>query len=61
MESANQGKGWTFNTVSRTYNKMRPGYPDELYQVLFAYAPLNASCGAARPENRLCADGGGIR
>ena len=46
MESANQGKGWTFNTVSRTYNKMRPGYPDELYQVLFAYAPLNASCAA---------------
>ena len=46
MESANQGKGWTFNTVSGTYDKMRPGYPDELYQVLFAYAPLNASCAA---------------
>ena len=44
MKSANQGKGWTFNTVSETYDKMRPGYPDELYQALFAYAPLNASC-----------------
>ena len=46
MKSANQGKGWTFNTVSKTYDKMRPGYPDELYQALFAYAPLNASCAA---------------
>ena len=44
MESTNQEKGWTFNTVSETYDKMRPGYPDELYQGLFAYAPLNASC-----------------
>ena len=32
MESTNQEKGWTFNTVSETYDKMRPGYPDELYQ-----------------------------
>ena len=46
MNSTNQGKGWTFNTVSETYDKMRPGYPDELYQALFAYAPLGAS-GAA--------------
>ena len=46
MESANHGKGWTFNTVSEIYDKMRPGYPDELYQALFAYAPLDAS-GAA--------------
>ena len=42
----NNGKGWSFNTVSETYDKMRPDYPDELYQSLFAYAPLNAS-GAA--------------
>ena len=46
MNSTNQGKGWTFNTVSETYDKMRPGYPDELYQALFTYAPLGAS-GAA--------------
>lgn len=39
----NQGKGWTFNTVADTYEKIRPGYPEELYQSLFAYAPLDAS------------------
>ena len=36
----NQGKEWTFNTVADAYGKIRPGYPDELYQALFAYAPL---------------------
>ena len=36
----NQGREWTFNTVADAYEKIRPGYPDELYQVLFAYAPL---------------------
>lgn len=41
--SANQGKEWTFNTVAETYEKIRPGYPGELYQTLFAYAPLDAS------------------
>ena len=39
----NQGKEWTFNTVADVYEKVRPGYPDELYQTLFAYAPLDAS------------------
>ncbi len=39
----NQGKEWTFNTVADTYGKIRPGYPDELYRALFAYAPLNDS------------------
>ncbi|MBQ3271870.1 MAG: class I SAM-dependent methyltransferase [Solobacterium sp.] len=39
----NQGKEWTFNTVADTYEKVRPGYPDELYQALFAYAPLGDS------------------
>ena len=39
----NSGKEWTFNTVADTYGKIRPGYPDELYQALFAYAPLNGS------------------
>ena len=38
----NQGKEWTFNTVADAYEKIRPGYPDELYQTLFAYAPLDA-------------------
>lgn len=39
----NQGKEWTFNTVADVYEKIRPGYPDEPYQVLFAYTALNAS------------------
>ena len=39
----NQGKEWTFNTVADAYEKIRPGYPDELYQALFAYAPLDES------------------
>ena len=43
----NNGKGWTFNTVSETYEKIRPGYPDELYQAVFDYAHFDASCAAA--------------
>ena len=39
----NQGKEWTFNTVADAYEKIRPGYPYELYQALFAYAPLEVS------------------
>ena len=39
----NQGKEWTFNTVADSYEKTRPGYPEELYRVLFAYAPLSDS------------------
>ena len=42
----NLGKEWTFNTVADSYEKIRPGYPDELYQALFAYAPLDDSCSA---------------
>ena len=42
----NQGKGWTFNTVAQSYEKIRPGYPDELYKALFAYASLDASSSA---------------
>ena len=40
---AGQSKNWTFNTVADTYEKIRPGYPEELYRTLFAYAPLDAS------------------
>ena len=39
----NQGKEWTFNTVADSYEKIRPGYPNELYQAMFAYAPTDAS------------------
>lgn len=35
------GLEWTFDTVADTYEKLRPGYVDELYQTIFDYAPLN--------------------
>lgn len=33
--------GWTFNTVASDYEKMRPGYVDELYQAIFEYKPID--------------------
>ena len=27
----NNNLNWTFDTVADTYEKLRPGYPDELY------------------------------
>lgn len=41
-----RGKEWTFNTVADEYGRIRPGYPDELFQALLAYAPLDDSCSA---------------
>ncbi|MBQ7796606.1 MAG: class I SAM-dependent methyltransferase [Lachnospiraceae bacterium] len=38
-----KGQEWTFDTVASTYEKMRPGYVDELYRTLFAYMPINES------------------
>lgn len=32
---------WTFDTVVDTYEKLRPGYVDELYQTIFDYTPIN--------------------
>lgn len=29
-----KGKEWTFDTVVSTYEKMRPGYVDELYKLM---------------------------
>ena len=46
VKDPNGGKEWTFNTVADTYEKIRPGYPDELYRELFSFAPLDASCHA---------------
>ena len=37
------GLGWTFDTVAATYEKLRPGYVDALYQDVFTYCPLDAS------------------
>ena len=39
--SATDGLGWTFDTAVSTYDKMRPGYVDELYQAIFDYVPIN--------------------
>lgn len=36
-----KGLEWTFDTVASTYEKLRPGYVDELYRTLFAYIPIN--------------------
>ena len=41
------GLEWTFDTVSSTYEKFRPGYVDELYRMIFDYVILNESCYAA--------------
>ena len=38
-----QGLEWTFDTVASTYEKFRPGYPDELYRMIFDYSALNES------------------
>lgn len=37
------GLGWTFDTVAATYEKLRPGYVEALYQDIFAYCPLDAA------------------
>ena len=34
------GKEWTFDTAADAYEKIRPGYPEELYRALFAYCPV---------------------
>ena len=36
-----KGLEWTFDTVSSTYEKSRPGYVKELYQTLLDYIPIN--------------------
>lgn len=38
---AMKGLEWTFDTVASTYEKLRPGYVEELYQALFDYIPIN--------------------
>lgn len=36
-----KGLEWTFDTVASTYEKLRPGYVDELYQMLFDYITID--------------------
>ena len=38
-----KGLEWTFDTVASTYEKWRPGYTKELYEMLFDYIPINRS------------------
>ena len=33
--------GWTFDTVASSYEKIRPGYPAELYETIFDYIPID--------------------
>ena len=37
----NKGLAWTFDTVAYAYEKLRPGYCDELYKKIFNYANIN--------------------
>ena len=36
-----KGLGWTFDTVASKYEKLRPGYVEELYRTLFDYILIN--------------------
>ena len=38
-----KGLEWTFDTVASTYEKLRPGYVEELYRMLFEYIPIGES------------------
>ena len=38
--SAQKGLEWTFDTVAATYEKLRPGYVDDLYRAIFDYIPI---------------------
>ena len=42
-----QGLGWTFDTVASNYEKLRPGYVDELYQAIFDYIPIDKNSNVA--------------
>lgn len=35
-----EGLEWTFDTVASTYEKLRPGYVEELYRTIFEYIPI---------------------
>ncbi|MBD5082177.1 MAG: class I SAM-dependent methyltransferase [Ruminococcaceae bacterium] len=41
-----KGLEGTFDTVASAYEKLRPGYPDELYKMIFDHAALDRSCRA---------------
>lgn len=41
-----KGLEWTFDTVAGLYEKLRPGYPQELYDDIFKMKAINESCNA---------------
>ena len=45
--SATDGLGWTFDTAVSNYDKMRPGYVDEIYQAIFKYIPIDGNSNVA--------------
>jgi len=38
-----KGLGWTFDTTASAYEKLRPGYSEELYQKIFEYCNIDDS------------------
>lgn len=38
-----KGLEWTFDTIAAKYERLRPGYPDDLYQTLFNYINIDSS------------------
>lgn len=38
-----KGLEWTFDTVAGKYEKLRPGYTDELYKMIFDYIAIDCS------------------
>ncbi len=39
-----EGLEWTFDTVASAYEKFRPSYPDELYEMILNYTTLDEAC-----------------
>ena len=42
-----RGQEWTFDTKAADYERLRPGYPEELYRTVFDYCPVDAATRAA--------------
>lgn len=42
-----KGLEWTFDTVAPAYERLRPGYADELYRRLLAYIPITEASNVA--------------
>lgn len=58
--AAIKGLEWTFDTVASTYEKIRPGYVEELYQTVFDYMPIIRNEFFAKIEKAIHNHGGTI-